>query len=212
MQCLVTEASEGNARHAFEPQVPCWTGVVTLRYLARIVWRGGRVGDPASWQQEQISLAYLSAIATRAGATSATWNVDKDGVDVTLKRAHTLVEFQMKCTFSPKFLADGETLVYDLDVRTYNDLRQGNRCAAGYLGLVTCPRDLDEWLVHDEQSLLMNCVGYYARIQDMPEVSNEGTKAIHLPKAQRIDAAGMDEIFKFAHERLFGAMVEEGNR
>lgn len=211
MQCLVAEPPYAGARQGpQQPQVPCWTGVLTVRYFARIVRRGGRVGDPASWQQEQVSLAYLSAIATRAGATSATWNVDKDGVDVTLKRDNILVEFQMKCTFSPKTLADGETLVYDLDVRTYNDLRHERRSAAGFLGLVVCPRNMDEWLIHDEQSLLMNCVGYYARIQNLPAVSNEGTKAIHVPKAQRIDQAGMDVIFKFAEERLFGA-VEEGN-
>jgi hypothetical protein len=168
------------------------------------------VETPESWQQEQISLAYLSAVATRAGATSATWNVDKDGVDVTLKRQHISVEFQMKCTFSPIMLADGETYAFDLDMRTYDDLRAPRRSSAGYLGLVVVPRDMNSWLVHDDEKLLMHCAGYYARIQDLPPVTGQETKRIHLPKKQRIDQAGMDEIFTYAFDRLFGSAAGEG--
>jgi hypothetical protein len=163
------------------------------------------VAKPTSWQQEQISLAYLSAVATRAGATSAAWNVDKDGVDVTLKRNHILVEFQMKCTFAPNLLGDGETYTFDLDIQTYDALRERERSAAGFLGLVVVSRDLDDWLAHDEETLLMHCSGYYARIQNLPPVVGQETKRIHLPKAQRIDLAGMDDIFAYAHKRLFGS-------
>ncbi|BAJ31010.1 MULTISPECIES: DUF4365 domain-containing protein [Kitasatospora] len=167
------------------------------------------MGDPASWQQEQISLAYLSAVATRAGATSAVWNVDKDGVDATLKRRHISVEFQMKCTFAPTMLADGETYTYDLDIPTYDALRAQHRSSAGFLGLVVVTRDVDSWLVHDDESLLMNCSGYYAQIQDLPPAKGQSTRTIHLPKSQRIDLPGLNAIFKYAHERLFGPMPEE---
>ena len=169
------------------------------------------MGDPASWQQEQISLAYLSAVATRAGATSATWNVDKDGVDATLKRRHISVEFQMKCTFSPTMLADGDTFTFDLDIPTYDALREPYRSSAGYLGLVIVSRDLESWLAHDDETLLMHCAGFYARIQGMPAATGKSTKTIHLPRAQRIDLPGMDRIFREAHERLFGPMPEDGN-
>ncbi|WP_228982437.1 DUF4365 domain-containing protein [Streptomyces sp. DH12] len=171
---------------------------------------GGHVGEPGTWQQEQISLAYLSAVATRAGATSAQWNVDKDGVDATLKRDHIQVEFQMKCSFSPTLLADGETYAFDLDIRTYDLLRHPNRSAAGFLGLVVVPKDLDDWLVHDEESLMMHCTGYYARIQNLPAVSTESTTRIHLPKKQRLDSAGLDSIFAYAFGRLFGNPSERG--
>ncbi|WP_221348775.1 DUF4365 domain-containing protein [Streptomyces beigongshangae] len=168
------------------------------------------MAKPASWQQEQISLAYLSAVATRAGATSATWNVDKDGVDVTLKRNHILVEFQMKCTFSPTILGDGETYAFDLDIQTYDALRERERSAAGYLGLVVVTKDVGEWLAHDSETLLMHCSGYYAQIQNLPEVVGQETKRIHLPKAQRIDQAGMEDVFTYAHKRLFGSAGGDG--
>ncbi|WP_405186485.1 DUF4365 domain-containing protein [Streptomyces anulatus] len=162
------------------------------------------MGEPETWQQEQVSLAYLSAVATRAGATSAVWNVDKDGVDVTLQRDFIDVAFQMKCTYAPILLADGETYAFDLDMRTYDILRKPTRSSAGFLGLVVVPRDIEEWLTQEDESLFMRCAGYYARIQDSPEVSNQGTTRIHLPKKQRLDRAGLDDVFSYAFNRLFG--------
>ncbi|MFF4933729.1 DUF4365 domain-containing protein [Streptomyces griseofuscus] len=181
-----------------------------MRYSYARLSVGGCVGDPGTWQQEQISLAYLSAVATQAGVTTASWNVDKDAVDITLKRRGLLVEFQMKCSYSPTLLGDGETYAYDLDIRAYNILRDAERSAAGYLGLVIVPADLDDWLVHDEESLLMRCTGYYARIQDCPSVTNEATTRIHLPKKQRIDASGLNDAFTYAHDRLFLNRGTEG--
>lgn len=172
--------------------------------------QGGRVGDPATWQQEQISLAYVLAVATDAKATVASWNVDKDGVDATLKRDHRLVELQMKCTFDPQYMSDGTTLTYDLDVATYDKLRGPFRTAPGYLGVVVVPRDASTWLRHDLKSLLLQCSGFYAQIQDREEASGASTKRIHLPETQGLNSAGLDVMFEFAHQRLFGTDAVNG--
>ncbi|MEU2160398.1 DUF4365 domain-containing protein [Streptomyces sp. NPDC019208] len=168
------------------------------------------MGEPATWQQEQISLAYVLGVATQANATIASWNVDKDGVDVTLKRDHCLVELQMKCTFDPQLLADGTTRTFDLDVATYDKLRGPRRTAAGYLGLVVVPRDVDTWLVHDSESVLMRCAGFYAQIQDLPEAKGNSYKTIRLPNAQRLNIHGLDAMFEYSDERLFGPTVPVG--
>ncbi|MFD3974353.1 DUF4365 domain-containing protein [Streptomyces cyaneofuscatus] len=168
------------------------------------------MGEPATWQQEQISLAYVLGVATQANATIATWNVDKDGVDVTLKRDHTLVELQMKCTFDPQLLADGTTHTFDLDVATYNKLRGPRRTAAGYLGLVVVPRDVDTWLEHSLDSVLMRCSGFYAQIQDLPEAEGSVTKRIHLPQPQRLNSFGLDVMLEFSDERLWGPRASIG--
>ncbi|WP_329176036.1 DUF4365 domain-containing protein [Streptomyces sp. NBC_01477] len=161
------------------------------------------MGDPETWQQEQISLAYVSAVATHAGCTIAAWNVDKDGVDVTLKRNHITVDLQMKCTHAATLLSDGQTYSFSLDAPTYNKLRDPYRSSAGFLGLVVVERDLDDWLVHSQQDLLMRCSGYWARVQDLPNPGNVDSKTLHLPKSQRIDSLGIDEMFDYAFKRLF---------
>ncbi len=42
--------------------------------------------EAASWQKKQFSRAYLHALAAREGLPVGSWNVDKDGVDATLRR------------------------------------------------------------------------------------------------------------------------------
>lgn len=164
---------------------------------------GGLVGVAESWQQEQVSLAYVAALATKGGYTLGKWEVDKDGVDLSVKRADGLsFELQMKCTYTPKSTAQDSAYSYDLDIPTYDKLRASTRTAVGFLGLVIVPRDIEEWMLHDERELTMRCSGYWAKIQDLPAVANSSTKAIHLPRSQRIDLPGFEEMFAHAHHRL----------
>ncbi|MFC9085474.1 DUF4365 domain-containing protein [Nocardiopsis dassonvillei] len=165
------------------------------------------MGDPATWQQEQISQAYVLAVATQANATIASWNVDKDGVDVTIKRDHRLVELQLKCTYDPQVLTDGKTHTFNLDIPTYDKLRDKYRTAPGYLALVVVPRNITDWLLHQPDSILLRCSGYYSQIQDLPEAKGSKYKTVHLPDTQRLDTAGLDIMFEFAHARLFGATL-----
>ncbi|AZM47497.1 DUF4365 domain-containing protein [Streptomyces sp. WAC 06738] len=161
------------------------------------------MGVADSWQQEQVSLAYVAALATRGGYTLGKWEVDKDGVDLSVKRSDGLVfELQMKCTYAPKINADGTAYSYDLDVPTYDKLRIETRTSVGFLGLVIVPRDIEEWMIHDEQELKMRCSGYWAKVQDLPPVENASTKVIHLPVEQRIDLAGFEVMFSYAMDRL----------
>ncbi|QNA74176.1 DUF4365 domain-containing protein [Streptomyces sp. So13.3] len=161
------------------------------------------MGVADSWQQEQVSLAYVAALATRGGYTLGKWEVDKDGVDLSVKRADGLAfELQMKCTYSPKMSSHGTSYSYDLDIPTYDKLRAHTRTAVGFLGLVIVPRDIEEWMIHDERELTMRCSGYWAKIQDAPPVENTSSKAIHLPTTQRIDLPGFEEMFSHAWVRL----------
>ncbi|MET9669750.1 DUF4365 domain-containing protein [Streptomyces sp. NPDC006475] len=148
------------------------------------------MGVADSWQQEQVSLAYVAALATRGGYTLGKWDVDKDGVDLSVKRSDGLTfELQMKCTYSPTVTARGAAYSYDLDMPTYDKLRAATRTSVGFLGLVIVPREIEEWMVHDERELTMRC-----------------TKAIHLPMHQRIDLPGFEEMFSHAMHRLMSAL------
>ncbi|MFD8260268.1 DUF4365 domain-containing protein [Streptomyces griseoluteus] len=167
------------------------------------------MGIADSWQQEQVSLAYVAALATRGGYTLGKWEVDKDGVDLSIKRSDGLTfELQMKCTYSPELVRRGTAYSYDLDMPTYDKLRAATRTSVGFLGLVVVPRDIEEWMIHDEHELSMRCSGYWAKIQDLPACENSSTKAIHLPVSQRIDLSGFEEMFSHAwHRLMFGAQA-----
>lgn len=149
--------------------------------------------EAASWQKEQLSVAFVHAIATRGGYTIGNWNVDKDGVDVTLRHRGLMVDLQLKCTCSPIQTREGYS--YPLDASTYDKLRERERSAPGYLGLVIAPRDVEEWIKHDPKEVLLACHGYWARIQDRDDPATGETKSITLPDLQVLDTDAMAGMF-----------------
>lgn len=146
-----------------------------------------------SWQKEQVSVAFVHALATRHGYTIGTWRVDKDGVDVTLRDRGLMVDLQLKCTSSPTITSGGFS--YQLDVSTYDKLRDPMRSAPGYLALLVVPSSIDEWIVHSPQSILLACCGYWARVQDMTREAAGDTTAIALPDAHKLDGLALERMF-----------------
>lgn len=160
----------------------------------------------ASWQKEQISTTFVHAIATQAGCTVARWNADIDGVDASVKRGAPQVDLQLKCTQNLRPSGDG--YAFDLDVATYDKLRDMDRSAPGYLVVVVVPAELEQWLCHNEEDLLLRCRGFYACIQDRPESTNAATVAIHLPATHRFDTAALDAMLDHARRRVRRALNE----
>ncbi|RBJ10047.1 DUF4365 domain-containing protein [Micromonospora provocatoris] len=158
-----------------------------------------------TWQKEQISCAYLHAIAARQGLTVASWNVDKDGVDATVRRHGPQVDIQLKCTQSARRVRDGHA--FDLDVATYNKLRRPDNTAPGYLAVVIVPADLEQWIMHDEEQLLLRCKAFYACIQDSPEADGSATVAIFLPPENRLDGSALDLMIEHSRRRILGAQA-----
>lgn len=155
-----------------------------------------------TWQKEQISCAYLHAIAAREGFTVASWNVDKDGVDATIRRGGPMADIQLKCTQRARTV--GEAHSFDLDVATYDKLRAPDRSAPGYLAVVIVPPDIESWLVHGDEELLLRCRGYYARIQDLPDAVGQSTVAIHLPFENRLDGKALQSMIDHSRRRILG--------
>ncbi|MFD9773756.1 DUF4365 domain-containing protein [[Kitasatospora] papulosa] len=180
-----------------------------LAILALLHGGGTRVGDAASWQKERASYAHLLWVATQAGYKIGDWTVDMDGVDATLRSGGVMVDLQLKCTQKPR-VVDGN-YVYDLDVATYNKLRDPLRSAPGYLALMVVDPDLDKWLVHEPESLGVACHAYWAQLQDQPAPRGNSRTAIHLPRTQMLDKFALDEMFEFSRSMArYG--LERGKR
>ncbi|MFI0411637.1 DUF4365 domain-containing protein [Actinomadura sp. 3N508] len=148
---------------------------------------GGELAERAPQQR------LILAIATRGGYTIGRWNQDKDGVDVTLHSEGLMVDLQLKCTQSPR--TAGDDFVYDLDVATFNKLRDPHRSAPGYLALVVVPTDLGDWVLHEPTRMLMACHGYWAKLQDEPAPAGNSTTAVHLPRSQPLTSETLKHMF-----------------
>ncbi|WP_435090428.1 DUF4365 domain-containing protein [Micromonospora aurantiaca (nom. illeg.)] len=163
--------------------------------------------EAETWQKEQISRAYLHAVALREGCTFGEWIVDKDGVDTTLRRKRHMFDVQLKCTQSLRKLSD--RFAFDLDVKTYEKLRDPDRSVPGYLFVMVVPKDIEDWIhLHPEDYLLLRCVSYYACIQDSPPAKSGTTTVVHLPFKNRLTSAALDEMFE--HSRRHAMGIREG--
>ncbi|GHJ97476.1 hypothetical protein SNE510_69950 [Streptomyces sp. NE5-10] len=162
---------------------------------------GGRVaGEATSWQKEQISRAYVHALASQGGYTVGDWNVDKDGVDVTLRDGGLMVDFQLKCTQSPRTIRGGYS--FDLDVETYNKLRSRERSAPGHLVLLVVPPNLELWVTQHSDSIVLACHGYWACLHGRDSVASRATTAISLPEEQQLSVKSMRGMFEMARSIL----------
>ena len=97
--------------------------------------------DAESYQKEEFSRAHVHAVTTQANVTIGHWNVDKDGVDVTLRRGGRMVDLRLKCTRNARSIRGD--LVFDLDVPTYDKLVDPDRSAPAFLTLMIVPPDVE---------------------------------------------------------------------
>ena len=163
--------------------------------------------EATSWQKEQVSRAYVHVLATQGGYTICDWNVDKDGVDVTLRSRGLMVDVQLKCTQSPRIVRGGYS--FDLDIETYDKLRDPDRSAPGHLALLVVPPDLGRWVTHHAESIVLACHGYWASLHGAGTARSKGTTAISLPEHQPLTAKSMGAMFETARQLLnpFGREV-----
>lgn len=166
--------------------------------LWRGCWGGASVSSAANWQKERASYAHLLWLATQGGYKVADWTPDMDGVDATLRNGGLMVDLQLKCTMRPR-IVDGD-YVFDLDVATYNKLRDPLRSAPGYLALMIIDPDVDKWIVHDPQGVNVAVQGYWAKLQDEPAPAGKSKTAIRLPRSQVLDKDALHAMFAFSRE------------
>jgi Domain of unknown function (DUF4365) len=74
--------------------------------------------------KERLSLAYVTAVAARAGCELIEVHVDRNGIDGTIRAirgTRVKIDVQLKATAVPTL--DNDTIKFDLDVPEYNALR-----------------------------------------------------------------------------------------
>jgi hypothetical protein len=148
---------------------------------------------PIQYVEELLSLAHVQAIAGRAGVSL--FCPDRDfGVDGTFRRLTVLenrrfpsgfaLDFQLKASTQCQFEAN--SIVYDLEVKTYNDLinrRLGGDAIPCILILKILPTDSSKWLDISETGLFLQGGCYWDYLQGTPS-SNQKTVRIRIPKTQ----------------------------
>jgi hypothetical protein len=140
-------------------------------------------------RQEALSLAYVQAVAARAGLSCSFRNFDY-GIDITVhdiwQRGRRYgetgfkIDFQAKSTVAAALTA--EVLQYDLDIKNYEDLRVAPPTCPRLLVVLALPDDEAQWIEQTEEYLLVRRAAYWIALMGRDPVSNTRKVRLALPR------------------------------
>lgn len=141
-------------------------------------------------RKEQFSLAFIHAIASVAGFDTTIGRADDDSIDIGIranrsfgaKRRAPRLDIQAKCTA----LDDrcGDTVVHDLPMKNYDDLRDPEVYVPRILVVVTVPEDVAEWLHESPAETAMRRCAFWTSLRGAPEVTNAEKRRVQIPRKQ----------------------------
>ncbi|WP_336492057.1 DUF4365 domain-containing protein [Methylobacterium nigriterrae] len=158
--------------------------------------------------KELLSLAYVHALAGRAGLNLAATPVFDYGVDgmfhpVKMRGRERVptgfpVAFQMKATVDWRH--DGEDVVYDLDARAHRNLTDREEGQMMMILILLClPRDDTLWLVNSETELhLRHCCYWY--LPPGPPTDHTSSIQIRIPRTNLLTPDALRGIMATARE------------
>lgn len=136
--------------------------------------------------KQQLSLAYVRAVATAARCSVEEIAVDYQTVDLTIRQSaphqlwdEALLDVQLKCT-SQDVLRDAH-LAFPLEKKHYDALRNTRRYTPAILVVMIVPPALEGWIHQDEESLRVSRAAYWTSLRGQPEIATKST-TVHVPR------------------------------
>lgn len=173
------------------------------------------VPTPETERSEELSIAYVSAVAAHAGIKVESVSHKDHGTDMTFKRLRKrtidnrysdmdgiMVPCQIKSARFPEWRESkkDDTISYDLRAKNYNDLVNST---FGFLVLMCLPATIDLWVLQDQECLrLYKCCYYWIPGLDDEETDHTRTKTIHIPREQLFTAETLASIVDDAQPRI----------
>lgn len=99
-----------------------------------------------------------------------------------------IIAVQLKCEMSG--MATATTIAYQVDVETYDSLRDPMVSAPRILVVVRVPNDPGAWLAQSENKLELNHCAYWVSLKNAPAIST-ASKVIQIPRANIFSAAAL---------------------
>jgi hypothetical protein len=147
--------------------------------------------------KERLSFAYLTAVAARAGCQITEPRVDRNAIDATIsaiRGTNVKLDVQLKATSAPKF--NGGDLVFDLDVPTYDKLREPMVQTPALLVVLALSDKPAEWLVSDINELVLKKCAYWVNLAGEPASTNAQTQRVRLPVKQILTSDTLVSLFE----------------
>ncbi|MFD0389906.1 DUF4365 domain-containing protein [Tistrella bauzanensis] len=143
-------------------------------------------------QEEALSRAYVAAVAAGAGYTTATMDLDRDGVDIQIRAGGSMrpsLDIQLKATINLGAAHEG-IFRFPLKRRNY-DLLRDVAMVPRILVLLDLPRDKAEWLTVAPEQLMIRRCAYWANFARSPATDNQDTISVSVKQSDRFDVSGL---------------------
>jgi hypothetical protein len=156
-------------------------------------------------REEDLSRAYVQAIAAMAGYQTAEFKPDRDGTDIQIRAGGSMrpsLDIQLKATINLGEGKDGK-FSYPLKRRNYDLLREPT-LVPNILVLLALPSDKVEWLTVAPEQLVIRRCAYWASLKGFPETANKETVTIHLVDEKRFDVESLKALMEQARSGAVG--------
>jgi Domain of unknown function (DUF4365) len=154
---------------------------------------------------ESLSRAYVRALAGKAGLNLSVreydYGVDGNFDEITIREKRRVesgfsLSFQLKA--STQWQRDDNTVIYDLEAKTYNDLvlRRNFRMAVPcILILFALPPDPSQWLIYNEEEMRLRGSCYWDYLSGAP-IENRQSVRIKIPRQQCLTSESLLELIE----------------
>lgn len=164
--------------------------------------------------KEELSYAYVHAIAARAGFSCDRPHNDRESLDVLVSshgrvasdsvRLNSQIGLQLKAT-STEVLGNSSEFSFSLPMKNYNDLR-GPNTIPRLLIVFVMPPDPDLWLKNHEPEdfMVQRRCAYWLDLFGSPEVTNSATRVVSIPRANVLNVHSLTELMAQASRLELG--------
>lgn len=141
-------------------------------------------------RREEISKAYVAAVAAKCGFKLGTWSQDDDCLDVTIGAAGVLgggtlaspkLDIQLKSSNDQTHVRE-QHIAWQLSESHYDILR-ADSCVPHILVVVMFPEDLEQSVEHSADQLILRRCGYWCNLKGEPDIDGEQqSTGVEVPK------------------------------
>lgn len=130
-------------------------------------------------QKEELSKAYIAAVAARCGYALGTWSQDQGGLDITIGASSVVgsghlaapkIDLQLKCTADLRRVKERH-VSWQFDTAAKHDRLVCPRSIPMLLVVMILPKNPEKWLVHSVDKLVMRRCAFYKKMTHLPKAT-----------------------------------------
>lgn len=150
-------------------------------------------------QKEQLSLAYVNALAACAGFATSVPVPDRDSVDLHVQAGGPVrpaLDLQLKATAALQRSQAG-FVSFQLQIKNYNDLRIETRIPR-LLVVLELPADESRWMTVTAEELALRRRAYWLSLRGFPdpERSEQQTVTVRIPEGNLLDVDALQDLME----------------